>query len=434
VASIILIVVLSLFVAVVSLPYLLLGILWIGLSAVATVFRVRRSARKANYQSGVDQFSYELSVWLRNSALPVVVALAFVTLVLAPPALGSTAILIAAIFGRRLLLALADVLPDVATRGVSSLSKSAPQLTQSVVRHLPTGSVSQKPIDFLASAVGRNQVSKELRLQGVDFEHFRLINPNSPSPSILSSFANGDQLLIRVFSPKAISDRDQEFNLRQSQFGNLFPISASEQLGEFVGFPAVFVRLESFGSLVDFNSEVQRESVANFQVRREIESLTKLEGEHVPLGVQPDHLLHQLWKLARIPGDHVDESIALTRRLDEIFELLFSLKTTLVPSTPLSADHFYSTHNGNICYLGGVTWTRGHMGDQWVAVELFESQLHQAVQESTLNLDSCVNEIMLNAELNELSRLISGLDLRRIAISLRRVNARLDSLTGKEET
>jgi hypothetical protein len=277
----------------VSPPYLGFAALWVVFSAVGAIVVVRRSSKQAPFFSGVDQFSHAFAKWLRTSALGSMVGLALITLLVAPPALGSTAILIAAIFGRRLITAVADLIPQATVALTNQAlthqapTKQAPNtkgstrarsLVGSLVTNQPTASVVRWPIEFFASTVGARRLGEHLEAAGFARGDFAVVGaPTGPSLSLLAGVkttgsAGGRQLLIRVFGSQHEEARDRELLRRQhSGQSGLYP-HITPQAGVVAGFPAIEVELDNPGVLADLDHPVTRDQAIVFQLEREVAS------------------------------------------------------------------------------------------------------------------------------------------------------------------
>jgi len=425
-ASLLLMAPISLVLAIFSIPYLLLTVLWITASAAWIAIGVRRSARNSLYESGWDQFSHGLADWLKQSALWSVVAIALVTFLVAPPALGSTAILVSAIFGRRLTLAIADVLPESITAAVGIIVRRSPDKVRRYVNNDPRGQVRQKPIEFLTSAAGRQQLERELRRMGFAPCDWRILAPESSPTSLVCSHLDGEQTLIRIFPVAAQGLRDREHRLRESNQQGLFQPSTSIQAQPFAGFPSIILNLSSASSQFDANAEVSHETVARFQLQHEIQSEAPDLRHPTWLQLNRDEFTDRLLRMSRIPGDHAKQCLVLAERVSEIIGHLSCLSATRVPSSVLRPADFYLAKDGTANLLNGSGWRRGHMGDQWGPKATFEATLRQILDELEKSATTPFNCILLNAEIHNLDRAMHGFQMRTISTSLKHVLQRLD--------
>ena len=428
-ASLLLTVPISVVLAIFSIPYLLLTALWITASAAWVAIGVRRSARNSLYESGWDQFSHGLAEWLKRSALWSVVAIALVTFLVAPPALGSTAILVSAIFGRRLTLAIADVLPESITTGVAAAVRRSPERVSKYVKNDPRGQVRQRPIEFLTSAVGRQQLERELRRMGIGPYDWEIVAPESSPTSLVSSRPDGNQMLIRIFPANAQSERDREYRLRESNQQRLFQPSTSIQAQAFAGFPSIILNLSSASNQFDANAKVSHEIVARFQLQHEIESEAPDLRHPTWLQLNRDEFTDRLLRMSRIPGDHAMQCLVLAERVSEIVGHLSCLSATRVPSSVLKPADFYLAKDGTANLLNGSGWRRGHMGDQWGPKATFEATLRQILDELEKSATTPFNCILLNAEVHDLDRAMHGFQMGLISTNLEHVLQRLDLLS-----
>ena len=427
VTSVALLLPVALVLALVSLPFLVISALWVVASAAWFLVKVRRSPRKATYESGVDQFSHELATWLRTSALWSVVLLAIVTLLLAPPVLGSAAILIAAIFGRRLFLALADSVPESIRQLSLYASRQAPSRTRLVIGNEPSGKAVQRPIEFLSSKVGQEQAQLELHRLGGGLANAQVLNADTPSPSLIASFSRGHQILIRIFAKRDKAERDREYHFRLIDPNSMFVPVHSLEMRDFAGLPAIAVNLESPDAIVKTSEGVSPLAAARFQVERELVASISNSDEGLSLRLNDDVIHERLLRISRLPGDHVDSSLRLLDRLPELRRCTERLPVVWIPSRALRPSDFYVSMSGTVTYIGGHTWSMGHPGDRWGPEHHFSAALQQLVYELELESIFPTNAVMLNYQLQELSLEISRFQVSRLKSRLDQVESALNT-------
>lgn len=418
----------------VSPPYLAFSILWLAGSAVGVALWVRRSPNQAPFFSGVDHVSHSVAKWLRGTALGAMVGLALITLLLAPPALGSTAILIAAIFGRRLIIAVATLAPRAAVEVTSRAHPRAQSLVGALVTNKPTAEAVRWPIEFLSSAVGSRRLGQHLEAAGFARHDFQVVGASTGrSLSLIAGPRSSRQLLIRVFGIQHEEARNRELTRRQYSDGlGVYP-AITPQRGVMAGFPAIEVPLNTPDVLADLDTPVDRDKAFIFQLEREFASVLAFAEQDVPapFGLNAIELVERLKRVGRIPGEHSPHCYGLTPRVNEALAHLDALPPALVPAKPLWPANFYNSQEGHLCYLGGQTWSAGRMGDSWAAPNNYEKHLKALVktqgQVGTLNVDA----VMLNAELHALNRALVWFQLQAVTSAVERVHKRLDSLAKK---
>lgn len=328
-------------------------------------------------------------------------------------------------------MAIASELPEAITRGFHHASRRAPQKTTIFIKNQPKGTFVKRPIEFLSSTVGRQQLDRELKRLGLELNEFRILTPDAPSLSLVSQCPNGDQVLIRLFSFDAARERDHEFRLRQSQYGNLFAAPASVRIEHFAGFPSIVVGLIHPGTQIDFDTVVKDYAIARFQIGREIQSISIMHQARPSPAKSASDLVDDLLKMARIPGPHVEQCLDIAGRVPVITDYLCGLATVLVPSVRLNKSHFYVSLDSSTCFLGGATWTAGNMGDQWGTLNVFESELRQLMAEEDRSLDFDLDAVLLNAEVKRLHESARKFDLGAVQTYADQVQSRLNIISPR---
>ena len=373
----------------VSAFYLGLAVVWVVGSAIVVAERTRRTPRQAPYLSGLDHFSHSLRHWLKSSALWSMVGLALVTLLVAPPPLGSTAVLIAAIFGRRLIVAVAEIVPD-GTRSATSATSTGRKLLGSLVTNPATTTSVRWPIEFFSSHPGSRTLGQFLEAWGYPRNDYRVIGPpTGPTLSIVVSPSESTQLLLRVFKVDGREARDKELYLRTvPEAFSLFPPApaVAENLG---GFPAIVVTLDQSESLVDVDASLARDAHIAYQVSREWQSMLALRHDSLgaSLGIDQAELTNRVEAICRIPGPHVAPCRAVLPYLDEALARSDRIPVGLVPSVTLNPGQFYVSHSGVPCYLGGHPWLVGRMGDRWGAIGPYRKRVDEVMTQFPAGLD-----------------------------------------------
>lgn len=417
--------------AVFSLGYLAFSLLWLLISTTGAVWLVSRSQNHAPYVSGVDKVSHELSRWLKTSSLWSMVGLALITLLVAPPALESTAILIAAIFGRRLLTAIADVIPH-ATLVLSSRSANPlHRAVSSMITHRPTSQLTRWPIEFLASDAGAWRFRRYLSQAGLSGTDFRILgSPTGQALTVVAGSPTDSQLIVRMFGPQHERARQREL-ARRSHSESTQPFPALESRGvNILGFASIEMRPTSVDEQVDVATTVSREQAIAFQVQQELDSALAFSGEStVPATpLSQSDFITRLQRIGQIPGSHAQPSVELVTTIPKIFDKLKDVPPALVPSRALTANDCYLSISGVVCYLGGHDWTVGHPGDNWGPSSQYEKALDEYEKQNSSVDSSLVQLILLNAELHALNRLLVAFNINALAGAIQTVHRRLSTL------
>lgn len=417
----------------VSIPYLILLSLWILISGVLISWRGRRSHETGPYFSGFDQVSHDLAKWLKKSALLSMVALSLVTLLISPPTFGPTAILIAAIFGRRLTVAVSKSLPELTAGFANEVAKHAGSVVAQVVTNQPKAEVAKSPSDYFSSKVGIARLGKILESRGFEPHDFQFLGAISgQSVSVLAGRKDSEQRLFRVFGLKYEQDRDRELRWRNEPHTlSPYPPGYADKL-PVAGFPALEVALDTRAVTAGARSSATRPAAMRFQIEKELDGVLALNDLSKP---RLDHvfwteLFEYLDRARRIPGRHQADCEKLRILLPQARDLIKTLPASLVPSRPLAATDLYVARDKTMCYLGGHTWTIGRMGDAWGKVATYASVLRELLDKDTENPVQ-PKLVLLNGEVHELERTLRRFRLDNLAANSKAIGARLRAAQSK---
>ena len=417
----------------VSIPYLILLSLWIFISGVLISWRGRFSNGMGPYFSGMDQVSHDLAKWLKKSALLSMVGLSLVTLLISPPTLGTTAILIAAIFGRRLTMAVSKSLPELTAGLTNEVAKHAGSVVVQVVTNQPKAEVAKSPSDYFSSRVGVARLGKILEARGFEPHDFKFLGAISgQSVSVLAGQKESEQRLFRVFGLKYEQERDRELRWRNEPHTlSPYPPGRADRL-TLAGFPALEVALDTRAVTAGARSSATRPAAMRFQIEKELDGVLALDDLSQP---RLDHvfwteLFEYLDRARRIPGSHQKDCEKLQKLLPQARDLIKTLPASLVPSRALVATDLYLARDKTVCYLGGHTWTIGRMGDAWGKVATYASALRELLDKET---DKVVQPklVLLNAEVHELERTLRRFRVDNLAANSKAIGALLRAAHNK---
>ena len=417
----------------VSIPYLIFLAVWVVLSGAFISWQGRRSSETGPYFSGIDQVSHDLAVWLKKTALLSMVGLSLITLLVSPPTLGTTAILIAAIFGRRLTMAVSKSLPELTAGVTNEVAKHAGSVVGQVVTNQPKAEAAKSPSDYFSSRVGIARLGKILEARGFAPHDFAFLGAISgQSVSVLAGQKSSEQRLFRVFGLKYEQNRDRELRWRNEPHSlTPYPLGRAEKL-TVGGFPALEITLDNRSVTAGARSAATRPAAIRFQLERELAGVIALDELSQP---RLDHvfwedLFEYLDRARRIPGRHQADCEKLRKLLPQARDLIKTLPGTLVPDRALSANDVYIARDKRVCYLGGHTWTVGRMGDSWGKVTTYASVLRELLSKDTEPLLQ-PNLVALNAEVHELERTLKRFRLDNVAVISKVISTRMRSAQSK---
>lgn len=393
--------VVSLVVGLVSLTFFLLSLAWVISSFFTILLRARRSVDSVG--GSVEKTGHQFVLWIEKSSVWSSVGIALLTLVVSPPSLGTTGILIAAIFGRRLLTTVSEV---IKLQLVGAVRMPAPSQVQQ------TGKVPLAPrpgqtraIDHFVTEVGRNQLEKIAVSLGFSHDDWRVVgNPGATVLSIAFGVSGDSQTLVRIFPPRFRALRNMELRrrLRDEAIGPFDGGTPSELTVH--GFPALRVNISANDAACSTGNPTRAEAI-KFEVDREfamadqLEPKLKIRDTMESLGGE---LREGLENFLRLPGSHQEATKALLELLPQALRLAAEGPATLVPDRLLRETDFYKTKSGEIRYLGGHSWTMGRLGQHWYPVDGYERVLIETLADSDVNGGRVVALTRLNGALGAL--------------------------------
>ena len=351
-----------------SVPYLIFALVWLALSAVGILFLVRQSTRSPRYATGTDQFNEQLTLWLKKSSLWSMVGLAVLTLIVSPPALGPTAILIAAIFGRRFLLALSVIIPRLTLAVVRVDSSEVKPRFRPVVTNAPVGTGKRRPIHFLAIDSGRREIGKYLVAEGMQRADYRVVgDPHAKILTLACGQNGGSGSLVRLFGSEMDSNRYRELSHRNNPpIAGLFPPGRVE-LSEVVGFSAIKIAVGSPEFHADLSYCPTQEESMEYHIKTELAALhgSPTSDSDDDIQTLERRLVEGLEAVSRIPGPHVEACDNVGALVSEALGKVKALPRGLVPSRPIQATDLYRADNGEFFLLNDISWTFARAGFAW---------------------------------------------------------------------
>lgn len=425
--SILLIGVVTIVVLIMSVPYWLITMAFIGFSALTIGWRVSRRPPRAPYTSGADELAFDLKKWLSQSSLWSMAGTALATLLLAPPTLGITAILIAAIFGRRLVAAVGELTP-ILLRRTSTRLRSEVGNSRWGVRNRGTAQAVTSPVRFFTTEPGARLLRRSLENLGSTPSQFALIGQGLTSPLSAAVSDNQSQhFILRVFNSDQTDTRDSELT-RHHLLAEAEITPAMDARGTvFVGFPTIQLRVPDDFAGIDPHTVATAQQIAQFQVGHE---RTFAQPQHP--GAESKALLatwyreveEKLEKCQMIPGPHRESAGALREMIPALNDWLQeNLRPTLVPERSLNPQDFALGTDGSVLFLGGANWIRGHQGDAWSHPDVFASVFRELAGDPS-EKNSWIDAARAHAETKNLERALSAFrlfDIQRYAKSLSRM-------------
>lgn len=348
--------------AFVSALYTCFILAWVGISAGILAILVHRSERKPPFPNGLVQLEQSFRPWISGSSLWVVVGGAILTLLISPPFLGLTGILLGAVFLRRVQEVTPDLIPVLSTllRGNPVDGNSEPPVAQPL----------KAPYDFLGTDVGSRLLSESLSAMGCETFSWEVCGqPNNTQMTILARVrAEGSYRLIRLFSLDATTQRDHELLLRTEFAKYLVTSVQSVRPATVAGLPALLLNLQS--SAHPLPGELTSAKVAgSFQREWEFSCANSRELQErlssLPVPDPAEFLLPELRSASRIKGPHVQHIKRLIARFSSLREVYFEGPRVISLGGPLRATHLLSFRDGHLEVLDYSRWASRIIGTDW---------------------------------------------------------------------
>jgi len=437
VAAFALVPVLMLVVGLTSLTFLVIAMAWVFLSFAAVLWRAPK--KPASSQRLVDRVGHRLVVWFEKSSVWASVGIALVTLVVLPPALGTTGILVATIFGRRLFIGGSQVLKFQLGRPVRR--SRLPNLHQTGAVPLAKRSGQTRAIDHFATEQGQLELEQLAKSRGFSPGDLRIVgDPGGPIMSVVFGVSGTSQVLLRIFPPRLRAGRNLELRRRQRAEG-LGPFQVGEPEGLNVGgFPSMI--LEIVGDDAACSTGVpSRAEASRFQAHMELalsDSPRFADGQG--LEVLQKQIMEGVEVCLRLPGSHTEACRALLEIVPEATRLAEEAPQTIAPDRGLRATDFYKTVNGDVRYLGGHAWTTVRLGQSWQDPAAFKAQLIEKLDGVVERNNRVVCSALVVAELTALSKTVDAFNFdafgHRCSELERRVQELKEALvaSGRDET
>lgn len=405
-----------------SSAFLGLTFLWVSISALVALSYVVWGGKTTNYVSGADKFSFSLSNWLKKSALWSVVLIALLTLLLSPPEFGSTAILIAAIFGRRLMIAIADLTPLLSPYAFQLIEKNSNPLLRSKLVNTPVLGNLPWPIDFIATAKGNLEIQRFFKRLDPDFSNFEIIGKVGRTTLTLvsNSPVNGSQIIVRIFGANHVSARNRELDLRRDPTTSfLFPASHCIE-ADTSGYPSIVIWPDDDHGKVDTNRQSQTKDAVHLQLNLEIDSLDTVVTETnqwhsaaaAAAEMLPPAFTEIVTSIQLLPGKHQTHCQEILSEAPRLFQCLEKVGNTVVPKIALTPPDVYISKTGRACFLGGVDWELGKPGSSWGKSPIYWETLCSIPLEPLENSTLMRKHILLNAKFHLLLKSLQAFDLK----------------------
>lgn len=398
--------------AVISGLFVLLVLGWTIGSLIVLSIQIHRSVRRPPYATGAAEFSARFSKWTTNSALWSTVAAAIVTLLISPPALGLTGILLAAVLLARFQQTVAKLAPLVYEGRARATHAEDPLLSTK-----PANAVAQ-PAEFFSTVAGRRTLNHV-------FEHLHL-NPHTwsligqPTNTQLSLIAQGTAdnawKIVRIFSHGREDLMGKELLLRRSANRLIVPGTFDLTTETIWGLPTIVLSGQKIDQSMIFTPPNQQQ-LFDYQISWELDVLRAGDFpesiDSVELETLSQTIRSGLHVLANLPGQHQEDTTTLLTRIDPLLEKLEISPLVLTTGGAISGLNIVQHEPGSFVALDLSGWKLLPFGWAWPENRKFVERVSFLAQERQIRA-SAVTSGLIIAKLAALFRALERKDLRRV--------------------
>lgn len=364
-AKLLLVMVLLVSVTVVSPLFSALTVLWVGFSWVVLAYRIHTRPRRAPYATGQAEFTAVFRGWVGNSSLWCSVGGAVITLLVAPPALGLTGILLGAIFLQKAQRATAELAPVFTPPARFATKPASGGLPTELQEAMPA------PFDFLSTPVGQRDLTSSFRQYGLKDVDWRVIGvPSGTCVSLMvGPRPDGTSVLLRLFSALHADLLDHEVELRELEkdSGRLGLPATGMTKVTFAGLHGLWFELGELGP--EWDRPVSVDEAVTWQVRWEAEvysdeALRSLL-DNAPSANDLSLLAPLLSRSLTLRGPHQEALSKLKSRLGTLSDILSRNRTSLCLGFAARPADFIRLPQDVLAPLNVSAWRVEALGAAW---------------------------------------------------------------------
>ncbi len=396
---------------IVSALFVLLVLGWTVGSLIILSVRIHRSVRRPPYATGAAEFSARFSKWTTTSALWSTVAAAIITLLISPPALGLTGILLAAVLLARFQQTLAKLAHLVYEGRARATHANDPLLSTK-----PASSVAH-PAEFFATVAGRrtlNHVFEELHL---DAQTWRLIG--QPTNTQMSLVAQGTEAkiwkILRIFGHGRADLMEKELLIR-SESDELFPATWKVASQTIWGIPTILLSGETIDPSLILTTPTQ-DKVFDYQISWEFGSLASrrltLSADSVDAERLAQSIRSGLHVTSNLPGPHQEAATTLLTQIEPLLHMLHQSPLVLSTGGAMSRLNVVQYKPGMFSALDVSTWKRLPLGWSWPENDQFLDKVNQRASSGSPP-PTVIELATITSKLATLSRALNQKNLPKI--------------------
>jgi hypothetical protein len=337
---------------------------WVIGSLVVLSIHIHRSVRRPPFATGAAEFSARFGKWVSRSTLWSTVAAAIVTLLISPPSLGMTGILLAAVLLARVQQSVAKLAPLIYEGRARSTHADDPLLSSKPV------SAIRNPLEFLATVAGQRTANHLFDQLALDQQTWSLIG--QPTNTQLSLVArgklDGTWRIIRVFAHGRDDLMNKEMELRARHDRGFLQAAWEANPHSIWGIPTIVLIGEDIDESAPFANPTQ-EQLFDLQISWELDSLLAQKvtnpGGSLDAATLAQEIRRGLHVMSKFPGPHEEATINLLTTIDPLLGTLRRSPYVFSTGGRISDRNVLQHTPGNFTILDLSTWQTLPFGWSW---------------------------------------------------------------------
>jgi hypothetical protein len=367
--NILLVVTIGLFISYLSWIFLLLLFLWLALLRIFLEVKPRLSRRAAFHATEPDSIALQFGSQIRVGALWVSVSAAILTLVLDESQLGLTGILLSAVFGRKLQIALSQLVTRTPERGDDGYPEDPDR--KNAWLKTPHKPGAAHPLEVLSTRRGLEALINSYSDRGASDGSLAILGPVARDHVTLAinPETSHEMWLTKIFTINSRHVALDEVSFRTSDMGVSPYQDRLAILTEREHFPAVEVDYTKDPLALDGEKLPSPKAVDRWLIELDIRCIASQEfqtkTESSRLENTAASLLLPLERMSIFPGPQRAICHELSVLVQQIVEDQTSSPRVWVPKRPLRPEDFRFTVSGSCELISFPGWTIGRPGESW---------------------------------------------------------------------
>lgn len=286
---------------------------------------------------------------------------AIIALLVSPPALGLTGILLGAVFLRRVQQSIPDVVPLVMPLAWAGRNPED-------ARHVPD--LLRAPYDFIGTPTGERLLARSLSEIRCETSSWQVCGePDGSQMSIVvRDKTTGRRRPVRLFSAHELNQRERELDLRTGYATHIPSAVIAVEKENVAGLPALVIDFPEGQSPIPETTFHARD-VARYQLDWELECSQsddlqgRLTGFEIP--DPKEFLLPLLLTASRIKGPHTANVRTLILRFDSLRDRYLDGPRVLSVGSSISQANLLALEGGGVEVIDYSRWAVRLLGTEW---------------------------------------------------------------------